>query len=108
MRCSWGRELNAGEGAPSGGGAMRNGPRGPEVENPNTTTLFLGNLSPTVSEHQITGLFAPFGKLTRVKINEGKHYGFVSYESRSDAENAIQHMRNYELDGRIMRVSWGH
>ena len=58
---------------------------------PTSTNLYLGNLSPRLTESALADMFGKFGPLASVKImyprtedekNRGKHCGFVAYMSR--------------------------
>lgn len=83
---------------------------------PTTTNLYLGNLSPRLSEAALTEMFGRFGPLASVKImyprtedekNRGKHCGFVAYMSRRDGERALAALAGKSIDGFEMRMGWG-
>eukprot|EP01126_Amoeba_proteus_P035463 TRINITY_DN3578_c0_g2_i1.p2 TRINITY_DN3578_c0_g2~~TRINITY_DN3578_c0_g2_i1.p2 ORF type:complete len:159 (+),score=31.41 TRINITY_DN3578_c0_g2_i1:726-1202(+) len=76
--------------------------------NPDTTTIFLGNLAPTVTEEILEGVYKPFGNITRIKLNSAKHYAFVTFETRREAEVASETTHELLLEGRPLRVGWGH
>lgn len=64
------------------------------------TTLYVGGLEDNVTEAILHAAFIPFGDLKDVSIPmdhaTGKHrgFGFVQYETKDDAEDAIDNMHN--------------
>ena len=76
------------------------------------TILYVGGLEQTVTDAILRAAFIPFGQLLDVSIpldhTTGKHrgFGFVQYEAREDAEDAIDNMHNAELYGRVLRVNF--
>ncbi|KAF7304575.1 hypothetical protein HMN09_00860200 [Mycena chlorophos] len=76
------------------------------------TTVFVGGLSPAVTEPVLQALFAPFGEIHYVKVPPGKNCGFVQFVRKEDAERAIERMQGFALGGGMgpgtrMRLSWG-
>ncbi len=72
-----------------------------DTGDPNTTNLYLGNLSPRLTEQQLLELFGKYGPLASIKIMwprtedekaRGRNCGFVAYMSRRDGERALQHL----------------
>jgi len=83
---------------------------------PTSTNLYLGNLSPRLTESALADMFGKFGPLASVKImyprtedekNRGKHCGFVAYMSRRDGERALAALVGKNIDGFEMRLGWG-
>ncbi|CRG95547.1 U2 snRNP-associated SURP motif-containing protein, putative [Plasmodium gallinaceum] len=77
--------------------------------------LYLGNLSPEVTEEYLCQKFGKFGKVNSVKImyprkDEDKKKvricGFVCFDNREDAENAKDALDGIEMYGNIVRVGW--
>ena len=70
----------------------------------------VGDLDGTVTSADLRAAFAVFGPLideeTFVKANNGK-YGFVRFQTRSDAERAKQQMNRKTLGSRAVRIGWG-
>jgi peptidyl-prolyl isomerase E (cyclophilin E) len=72
------------------------------------TVLYVGGLEEDVSEELLKAAFIPFGPIKECNIpldNEtGKHrgFGFVEFEEREDAADAIDNMHNAELCGRCV------
>lgn len=74
------------------------------------TTLYVGGLEENVNESILHAAFVPFGDIKDVTIPldhiSGKHrgFGFVEYEERDDAADAIDNMGNAELYGKVLKV----
>lgn len=75
---------------------------------PNNTTVFVGNLSPTTTEDELRSYFQPFGDIIYVKISTNKACGFIQYFHRQNAETAIQQMTGSIIGGSKVKISWGH
>ena len=74
---------------------------------PNNTTIFIGNLSPLVTEDDLRMTFLQFGDIMSVKIPIGKACGFVQFAVRESAEQAIEMMNGSVILGQRVRLSWG-
>ncbi|XP_055702825.1 U2 snRNP-associated SURP motif-containing protein [Phlebotomus papatasi] len=83
---------------------------------PNTTNLYLGNLSPKITEQQLMELFGKYGPLASIKImwprseeekSRGRNCGFVAYMSRRDAERALKCLNGCDVMGYEMKLGWG-
>ncbi|OAY24716.1 polyadenylate-binding protein RBP45B isoform X2 [Manihot esculenta] len=79
-----------------------------ENENdPNNTTIFVGNLDSNVTDDHLRELFGQYGQLLHVKIPAGKRCGFVQFADRSCAEEALRMLNGAQLSGQNIRLSWG-
>lgn len=83
---------------------------------PNTTNLYLGNLSPRLTEQQMMELFGRYGPLASIKImwprtedekSRGRNCGFVAFMSRKDGERALANLSGKDIDGFEMKMGWG-
>ncbi|KAF8638608.1 hypothetical protein AX17_002149 [Amanita inopinata Kibby_2008] len=85
------------------------GPNGEQLTStdPYNTTVFVGGLSPLISEETLKTFFAPFGDIHYVKVPAGKHCGFVQFVRKADAERAIEKMQGFPVGGSRIRLSWG-
>ncbi|PFH50163.1 hypothetical protein AMATHDRAFT_61653 [Amanita thiersii Skay4041] len=85
------------------------GPNGEQLTStdPYNTTVFVGGLSPLISEETLRTFFAPFGDIHYVKVPAGKHCGFVQFVRKADAERAIEKMQGFPVGGSRIRLSWG-
>lgn len=90
-------------------GSMDNG-------DPNTTNIYLGNLSPKITEQQLMEIFGRYGPLASIKImwprseeekQRGRNCGFVAYMSRCDAERALRCLNGRDVMGYEMKLGWG-
>ncbi|KAF8180161.1 RNA-binding protein Csx1 [Pholiota molesta] len=85
------------------------GPNGEQLTStdPYNTTVFVGGLSPLISEETLRTFFVPFGDIHYVKVPVGKHCGFVQFVRKADAEMAIEKMQGFPIGGSRIRLSWG-
>jgi RNA recognition motif-containing protein len=74
------------------------------------TTLYVGNLPFSATEDDVRSLFEQHGQVDSVKLVNDREtgrprgFGFVDMPG-TDAQNAIQHMNGYEMNGRALRVN---
>ncbi|KAM7345527.1 U2 snRNP-associated SURP motif-containing protein isoform 2-T2 [Cochliomyia hominivorax] len=87
-----------------------------DTGDPNTTNLYLANLSPKISEQQLMEIFGRYGPLASIKIMwprseeekmRERNCGFVAYMSRKDAERALKTLNGRFIMGYVMRLGWG-
>jgi nucleolin len=66
--------------------------------------VFVGNLSYSVSEDTIKELFMSVGEVSEVQLisrfGRSKGYGFVSFQTQTLVDAAVQKFAGYELEGR--------
>jgi len=73
--------------------------------------LYVGNLSYSTDESRLRDEFGRFGGITDVFLpldkfsSRPRGFGFVSFETREAAEEAISKMDGTELDGRVIKVN---
>lgn len=83
-------------------------PRGGEV---GVTKLFVGGLSSTTTTAELRVFFAKFGELVDAAVivnrstGQSRGFGFVSFRSSIDANQAIAGGNGVELDGHAIRVN---
>jgi len=74
--------------------------------------IFVGDLSPEIRPVDLVKAFQEFGKITSVRImkdiNTGKSKGFafLSYQSKQEAEKAIDEMSGAFIGSRQIRTNW--
>ncbi|KAK4356953.1 hypothetical protein RND71_022563 [Anisodus tanguticus] len=79
----------------------------PETEH----KLFVGNLAWSVTSDSLVQAFQQFGTVVGARVlydgetGRSRGYGFVSFETREEMENALNNLNGVELDGRALRVS---
>ncbi|KAG6336484.1 hypothetical protein ID866_2598 [Astraeus odoratus] len=85
------------------------GPNGEQLTStdPYNTTVFVGGLSPLISEETLRTFFSPFGDIHYVKVPAGKQCGFVQFVRKTDATRAIEKMQGFPIGGSRIRLSWG-
>lgn len=66
--------------------------------------IYIGDLE-NVSTEEIEKVFSRFGPLEDVKLVEGKDYGFITYERKESALNAIQSMHGALLGSKNIKVN---
>ncbi|XP_022716093.1 polyadenylate-binding protein RBP45-like [Durio zibethinus] len=82
--------------------------QGTQNENdPNNTTIFVGNLDSNITDDHLREVFGPYGQLVHVKIPQNKRCGFVQFADRSCAEEALRMLNGTQLGGQSIRLSWG-
>lgn len=75
-------------------------------------TLRVSSLSPDADEDDLRALFSKFGRIGRANIvrdratGESKGVGFVSFEVRSQGEEAMRKMNGFGYDHQILSVAW--
>ncbi len=73
--------------------------------------IYVGNLSPDVTDEAIRGAFESFGEVTSAKVIKDKYtdhsrgFGFVEMPEQSQAQTAIRSLNGKELHGKEMKVS---
>lgn len=78
--------------------------------------LYVGNLSPLVSERILSDLFEQAGTVRSTRVvapllhsgEPGVGYGFVEYARLASAEMALRMFQGYDLFGRTLRINWAH
>jgi len=66
--------------------------------------LYVGNLGYSVTNEQLTELFANHGEVRNVNIIEGKGFGFVEMGSSAEAETAKEALDGADFSGRTLKV----
>jgi len=73
--------------------------------------IYVGNLPYTATEDDITGLFANYGPVERVKIitdretGRSKGFGFVTLGDQSQLDSAVEALNGFDYQGRALRVN---
>ncbi len=75
------------------------------------TNIFVGNLSFHSTEHEIRSLFEQYGSVDRVNVvtdrdtGRARGFAFVEMSVGTEANQAINSLNGYELDGRSINVN---
>lgn len=88
---------------------------GGPADAPRRAHLYVGNLSPRVTEYMLTEIFAVAGPVQHVKIipdrnyqHGGLNYGFVEYIDMRAAETALQTLNGRKIFDTEIRVNWAY
>ncbi|KAG0613111.1 hypothetical protein M758_6G078000 [Ceratodon purpureus] len=81
---------------------------GPE-NNPQYTTVYVGNLAHEVSQAELHRWFHGWGAgvIEDVRVQKDKGFGFVRYRTHDEAAFAIQAANGRVLCGKSVKCSWG-
>ncbi|ORZ01751.1 hypothetical protein BCR43DRAFT_522535 [Syncephalastrum racemosum] len=87
-----------------------------DTGDPMTTNLYVGNIPRNMNEATLCQTFAVHGPIASVKImwprtqeehEKSSNCGFVSFMSRSDAEQALLDLNGKTVQGHALKVGWG-
>jgi RNA recognition motif-containing protein len=73
--------------------------------------IYVGNLSPDVSEEDLSKIFSEHGKVHSIKIirdmftQESRGFGFIEMMQNAEAQEAIQKVNTIELKGKKLVVN---
>ncbi|KAK3101345.1 hypothetical protein FSP39_002873 [Pinctada imbricata] len=67
-------------------------------------SLFIGRLSKATRVRDVEDVFEPYGRMTRCEVKYG--YGFVDFEDRRDAEDALRYENGRDICGSSIIVEW--
>jgi RNA recognition motif-containing protein len=73
--------------------------------------IYVGNLSPEVTEEDLQGAFEAFGQVTSVNVIKDKYsgrsrgFGFVEMPAKAEAQAAIDGLNGKELKGQTLTVN---
>ncbi|KAI8013383.1 hypothetical protein LOK49_LG05G00719 [Camellia lanceoleosa] len=102
--------VNSGPPPPKGDSPFRE-PRTGGASFDNTNRVYVGNLAWGVDESALATLFSEQGKVIEAKVvydresGRSRGFGFVTYSSADEVNNAIESLDGVDLDGRPIRVS---
>ncbi len=75
-------------------------------------SLLINDLHPDVTEQLLYTIFHPFGPICSVQVcgdrrtGRSRGYGFVTFEQRHEAENALVALNFLEILGKPMHIKW--
>jgi RNA recognition motif-containing protein len=73
--------------------------------------IYVGNLSFTSNDHDLTAMFTQYGDVTSAKVitdrdtGRSRGFGFVEMADDQSAMQAIQAVNGQEIDGRTLNVN---
>ncbi|KAG0055627.1 hypothetical protein BGZ83_007927 [Gryganskiella cystojenkinii] len=77
----------------------------PSAGAPIHTTVYVGHLSTRTERRDVEELFEKYGRVLSVELKHGG-FAFVEYEDPRDADDAVNKLNGYELDGTRISVEW--
>ncbi|KAF6147415.1 hypothetical protein GIB67_016772, partial [Kingdonia uniflora] len=77
-------------------------------EDSNNTTIFVGGLDASITDEDLRRQFSQFGKIVSVKIPVGKECGFVQFNTKSNADEALLRLNGTTIGKNTVSLSWGH
>jgi len=75
------------------------------------TRLYVGNLSKSTTQEELSTLFAQAGKVTAAELikdrrsDESRGFAFITMSAQSEADKAISMFNTYSLDEHALKVS---
>lgn len=72
--------------------------------------LFVGNLSWETTDHSLGDAFSRYGTVVAARVvtdrftGKSRGFGFIEYETANCANDALEGMNGFEVDGRKIRV----
>mmetsp|Transcript_31280 Transcript_31280/g.57265 ORF Transcript_31280/g.57265 Transcript_31280/m.57265 type:complete len:331 (-) Transcript_31280:58-1050(-) len=72
---------------------------------PNMRKLHIKNLRPVVTEQDMRGIFKPFAAGDFEKFQMGDQECWITYESHSDAQDAMSSMQGFSLVGQELQIA---
>ena len=60
-----------------------------------STSLWIGNVDPSVNEEILIEMFSQYGQLANVRCLPEKYCAFVNFKLKDDACKAMQHLQVY-------------
>ena len=73
--------------------------------------IYVGNLSPEVSDQDLEDAFAKYGKVKNCKVirdmfsQQSKGFGFLEMMNNTEAASAMKELNNSELKGKMIVVN---
>mmetsp|Transcript_19905 Transcript_19905/g.33929 ORF Transcript_19905/g.33929 Transcript_19905/m.33929 type:complete len:291 (+) Transcript_19905:58-930(+) len=111
IRCNWANQK--GGNTPSGTTTTQSNTSSSNLEDiagqttSTNSTVYVGNLPPDVTESMLGATFQTYGAIDEVRIQKGKGYGFVKFQTHEQAARAIVSANETTVGGRPIRCSWG-
>ncbi len=73
---------------------------------PSNTTVYLGGLTPDVTDWHVRQFLEDVGRVVDIRIHEEKSFAFVTMGSHDDATRVIVEKNNQLLCNRRVKVQW--
>ncbi|KAL3635043.1 hypothetical protein CASFOL_022097 [Castilleja foliolosa] len=79
---------------------------GPPHENPPSNNLWIGNVSPEVSEAELKSIFEKHGKVDSVSSYPTRSYAFICFKDVDGAKSARQGLQGHPLRGNRLKIEF--
>ncbi|KAE8196843.1 hypothetical protein A4X06_0g4494 [Tilletia controversa] len=116
IRVNWAHQATN-NGGPAGNNGTAPGPHpsipgsGPKADEAH---VFVGDLAPEINDEALRKAFSAFGSLSEARVmwdmvsGKSRGYGFLTFRTKGDAEQAIATMNGEWLGSRAIRVNWAN
>eukprot|EP01114_Cavostelium_apophysatum_P014216 TRINITY_DN3633_c0_g1_i1.p1 TRINITY_DN3633_c0_g1~~TRINITY_DN3633_c0_g1_i1.p1 ORF type:complete len:365 (+),score=66.47 TRINITY_DN3633_c0_g1_i1:73-1167(+) len=74
---------------------------------PSNTTVYVGNVTPDMTEPSFREIFAVYGVIDEVRLQPDRGFAFVRYHTHESAAKAIVSLSGRQVGGRIVKCAWG-
>jgi polyadenylate-binding protein len=87
-------------------------PASESQQNEVPSSLYVGELDPSVSESELYELFSAIGPVSSIRVcrdavsKQSLGYAYVNYQSHSDGEKALEELNYAEIKGKPCRIMW--
>ncbi|KAK6286796.1 hypothetical protein POUND7_012975 [Theobroma cacao] len=73
---------------------------------PPSRHLWLGNLSHSILEPDLTDHFLQYGELESVAFQPGRSYAFINFKNEEDAISAMKALQGFPVAGNPLRIEF--
>ncbi|XP_069043748.1 tetratricopeptide repeat protein 31 isoform X1 [Lepisosteus oculatus] len=80
--------------------------KGPEQQPLELVAVWVGNVTPSVTEKMLQQLFSSAGEIHSMRVLYGKRCAFINYTKKESAERAILAMQGKDIDGSKLIVRY--